>query len=272
MPRKTQPDEHRQAELARALTDRDRAVIASLGDHRVMTTRHLHALHFHNVTPQRSWDRLLALHRWGVLDRFRPYLRWGAVPFRWVLAADGEHVYARIRGLDEPAQRPGSRIALAHSAKLGHILGLSETYAAFATAARTTPGAHLEVWRTEAECARLWGRHIRPDAYLRWIEGDTAVEAFLEYDNGTEGHHQVARKLRGYADHAAAYQRTNHVLFVVPTHTREERLSETLAARTGGGITVHLTTPDLIAAGGAASAIWRPAGDDYRTRLADIAT
>ncbi|GAA1105240.1 replication-relaxation family protein [Nocardiopsis composta] len=263
----------RRGELARLLTDRDRAVIASLGDHRVMTTHHLAALHFHDVASQQARRRLLGLHRRGVLDRFRPHLPRGGAPWHWVLGADGEHIYADIHAMDKPAQRPGSRILIAHSAKLGHALGLAGCHVEFVKAARSS-GARLLRWRTEADCARRWGAHIRPDAYLRWAETEHApvLEAFLEYDNGTEPHFRVARKLRGYTDHAAAHARTDHVLFVVPTAARESGLARALASHTTPAVTVHLTTTALLHAPGPAAAIWRPAHDTGRLTPGDIAT
>ncbi|MDA0564880.1 replication-relaxation family protein [Streptomonospora sp. S1-112] len=270
----TEPvEEARLADLARLLTNRDRAIVADLGDHRVMTTHHLTALHFARTHPSRARRRLAFLHRLGVLDRFRPRLALGTAPWHWVLAAAGEHVYADIHELPEPAQRPGSRIRLAHSARLAHTLGLSACYTAFRTAERAAPGAALLRWRTEADCARRWGRHIRPDAYLLWAQDGRELGAFLEYDTGTERHAQLLRKIRGYTDHAAAYQRTTHVLFVVATRVRLANLAQVLAPHTGDRVDIHLTTETLLHQHGPAHPIWTPAPTPHEhLRLSAIGT
>ncbi|GAA4895863.1 replication-relaxation family protein [Streptomonospora salina] len=264
----------RLAELARLLTDRDRAIVADVGDHRVMTTHHLARLHFTGPDTSRARRRLAALHRYGLLDRFRPILPppRGTAPWHWVLAAAGEHVYADIHELDQPARRPGSRIRLANSTHLHHTLGLADCYTAFRVAERRAPGAELARWRTEADCARRWGRHIRPDAYLRWHQHGRGLEAFLEYDNGTEHYPQVVRKLRGYTDHARAHRRTAHILFVAPTRTRTDRLADALAPHTSDRVVVHVTTADLLQREGPEAPIWRPAHEDAAEPLHAIAT
>ncbi|GAB3455341.1 hypothetical protein GCM10027570_35930 [Streptomonospora sediminis] len=265
-----QVPEGRLAELARLLTDRDRAIVADVGDHRVMTTHQLARLHFTGPATSRARRRLAALHRYGLLDRFRPILPRGTAPWHWVLAAAGEHLYADIHDLDQPARRPGSRIRLANSARLRHMLGVADCYVAFRTAA-DLPGAELARWRTEDDCARRWGRRIRPDAYLRWHQHGRALEAFLEYDNATEHHQQVIRKLRGYTDHARAHQRIAHILFVVLTPARMTNLAEVLAPHVNEHVRTHLTTAGLLHAEGPAAPIWRPAHQHARHALCDIA-
>src|SRR5690606_17433102 len=151
--------------------------------------------------------------------------------------------------------------------------GLAGCHVEFVQAARVS-GARLLRWRTEADCARRWGAHIRPDAYLRWAETEHApvLEAFLEYDNGTEPHFRVARKLRGYADHAAVHAWIDRVQVVVPTAAGESGLARALASHAASAVPVHLTTAALLRAPGPAGAIWRHAHDTTRLTPGDIAT
>ncbi|WP_017624714.1 replication-relaxation family protein [Nocardiopsis chromatogenes] len=268
----THEDAQRHAELALLLSDRDRDVIRAIGKHRVMTTHHLHALFFANVDTTRTRRRLKVLYDSGLLQRFRPSLRKGTAPWHWVLSPEGERLLDDMTGARRPYGAMTPAIRLAHSQRLGHFLGISETYVAFATAGRALPGEGLRGWRNEAECAEKWDRRIFPDAWLLWAQDGTDLGAFIEYDNGTEVLYSVAKKLRRYSDIAAVYGETCFVLFIVPAPGREEALAQTLDLHMKERVQALLTTTGLLAHPGPAAAIWRTAQDHYRMPLSAAET
>ncbi|GAA3730867.1 hypothetical protein HDA32_005595 [Spinactinospora alkalitolerans] len=260
------------AHLADRLTDRDYAILGTVHTHRVLTTLQAGALFFTGPTARNARRRLLALHRYGLLDTFRPTTPGpGTRPVHWTLAPTGARVLAHHRGLglDELGYRHDTAAGIAHSAKLDHTTGLVQTFTAFTLAARATPGAHLAVWWGEVQSAAEWGGYVRPDAYLRWIEEEARVDAFLEYDTGTEALTRVARKLPGYARLAAASRMPSPILFAVPGTARETNLAAALAPHATPATPIRLTTHALLAVPGPAAAIWRAPDSDHRHRLAD---
>ena len=164
----------RLAALAGRLTDRDRTLCRLLHQHRVLTTPQLIDLAF----PSRNAaeHRLAILHQLGVLDRFRPHHTPGSAPYHYVLGPLGAALLA-AEADQEPAQlgyRRDRTLALAHSQRLAHLLGVNSFFCALARAARGQPDAALEVWWSEQRCAAQWGRLVHPDGYGRWREQQTA--------------------------------------------------------------------------------------------------
>jgi hypothetical protein len=258
--------------LAPRVTPRDREILTGLYEHHVMTTHHIHRLHFSEAEARRVRRRLLALHRYGLLDRFRPFNR-KRVPDHWVLAPVGAALVAEHRGL-EPSElgfRQDRVLAWAHSGRLGHMLGLVECLALTTEAARTVPGARLVAWDNERACARRWGRHIRPDAYMRWHQGKVELDAFWEYDTGTEPLTKVRRKMGGYARLARETRLPSIVLFAVHSDQREDNLAVKLAGDASDMVGVYVSTHARLCSRGPAEAVWRATDTPDRLRLVDIA-
>lgn len=259
--------------LAPRVTPRDREILGGLYDHHVMTTHHIHRLHFPGAEARRARRRLLLLHRYGLLDRFRPFFERARVPDHWVLAPTGAAVVAENRGM-EPGElgfRQDRVLAWAHSGRLGHILGLVECLALTTEAARSTPNARLVRWDNERECARRWGRHIRPDAYMCWHQDGLVLDAFWEYDTGTEPLTKVQRKMRGYARLARESRLPSIVLFAVHSDQREDNLAAKLAGDVSDRVGVYVTTHARLGALGPAEPVWRTADSPDRLRPVDIA-
>src|SRR6266511_4357496 len=193
------------AALAARLTLRDRELCRLLAEHRVLTTDQVAALLF--GSPVTARHRLLVLARLGVVERFRPLLAYGdgSAPWHYVLGPAGAAVLAAEQATPErPGWRRDRALAIAHSQRLGHLVGVNGFFAALAGHARHHPDAALAVWLSERQCAARWGHVVRPDGYGRWQHAAQAVEFFLEYDNGTEPLTRVLAKLHGYAELAAA--------------------------------------------------------------------
>jgi hypothetical protein len=184
--------------LASRLTDRDRAIIHLVGEHRVFTTAQLAKVYFNSV--DRAEHRLRELTDARALARFRPYTRHGegSAPFHYVLGSAGAAVLAAEQGI-EPRRlgyRPDKALEIAHSQRLRHLVGVNGFFAALMAYARQqrcqgASAATLAVWWSERRCADRWGDVVRPDGYGRWCEHDREVDFFLEYDRGTEPLHRL---------------------------------------------------------------------------------
>ena len=260
--------------LAPRVTPRDREILNGLYEHHVMTTGHLHRLFFPQTAGRRVRKRLLELHRYELLDRFKPFPG-RHIADHWVLAPMGAALVAEHRGveLSELGFRHDRVLAWAHSGRLGHMLGLVECLALTTEAARSLPVARLVRWDNERECARRWGRHIRPDAYMRWHQGRVELDAFWEYDTGSESLTKVQRKMGGYARLARESRIASVVLFAVHSDQREDHLAAKLSGDVSDQVGVYVSTHARLAAQGPAEAVWRAVGASAspdRLRLVDI--
>ena len=258
----------RLAALAGRLTDRDRTLCRLLHQHRVLTTPQLTDLAF----PSRNAaeHRLAILHQLGVLDRFRPHHTPGSAPYHYVLGPLGAALLAAQTD-QEPAQlgyRRDRTLALAHSQRLAHLLGVNSFFCALARAARGQPDAALEEWWSEQRCAARWGWLVHPDGYGRWREQQSRVDFFLEYDRGSEPLGRLAAKLPGYHALAQASEIATPLLLWLPTPAREAAARQALS---GSSLPVATATPhpDQTPAG----PLWLPLHTSGpRHRLAQLAS
>jgi hypothetical protein len=186
-----------------------------------------------------------------------PGLRTAAPP-HW---PSGRPLLAAERGIpfSELGYRRDRALAWAYSPRLNHLIGVNGVFTGLIAAARRQSAARLDQWWPELRCTKTWGAYTRPDGYGRWREGDTYVDFFLEYDTGTEPLTKVVKKLRGYAELAAADGVTTPVLIWTSSAAREANLHRELrtAAAT---VPVATTSPRAIRDPdqGAAGSIWLP--------------
>ena len=258
----------RLAALTGRLTDRDRALCRLLHQHRVLTTPQLIDLAF--ASRNAAEHRLAILHQLGVLDRFRPHHTPGSAPYHYVLGPLGAALLA-AEADQEPAQlgyRRDRTLALAHSQRLAHLLGVNSFFWALARAARGQPDAALEVWWSEQRCAAQWGRLVHPDGYGRWRQQQSRVDFFLEYDRGSEPLGRLAAKLPGYHALAQASEIATPLLVWLPTQAREAAARQALS---GSSLPVATATPDPDQT--PAGPLWLPLhASGPRRRLAQLAT
>ncbi|MFC5830628.1 replication-relaxation family protein [Nonomuraea insulae] len=219
------------ASLATKLADRDRRLLRLVWTHKVLTSHQLLRLCFDD--PSTARHRLVALHRLGVLDRFRPKPPTGSAPWHYVLGEPGAAALAQEDGVDLPAfgYRQDRALSIAYSQRLAHTVGVNQVFADLYSTARHKPGCSLDTWWPENRCADTWGKHVRPDAYGRWRENGGILDFFLEYDTGTETLDRVAAKLSGYASLAATTRIVTPVLFLTSTPRREKSLHARLQQR-----------------------------------------
>lgn len=237
-----------QAVLAAAahLTARDRLLVRAVGEHRVLTTSQLAALGFGSVITARH--RLTVLAGIGALRRFRPHREVGSAPWHYLLGPVG----AALLGAEDrddrkwvTAVRADRQLALVHSQRLAHLLGVNWFFAALADHARQAGGGcGLRAWLNETDAHEwLFERVLatydysdlpNPDGLGTWAQDGREVTFLLEYDNGSEHLPQLTAKLGGYGGLAKAMATLGHVcpllLFCFPTPRREQAARRALAA------------------------------------------
>jgi hypothetical protein len=258
----------RLAAVAGRVTDRDRRLCQLLAEHRVLTIHQLTQLAFSNHNT--AQDRLTILWRLGLVDRFRPHHTPGSAPYHYVLGPLGAALLAAHHHPDPLPALAGYRrdrnLALAHSQRLAHLVGVNGFFCALAQDARHQDGAELERWWSEQRCASHWGRLVRPDGYGRWREHHRRVDFFLEYDRHTEAPHRLAGKLTGYLQLADASGISTPVLVWLPTPARETTIRHTLTG-TNLQVATATATPNHSPAG----PLWLPLHvSGPRFRLIDL--
>lgn len=258
--------------LAPRITNRDRQILVALWEHRVLTTHHLQHLFFPEAGSRRARSRLLSLHRYGVIDRFRRHAHDRNAPDHWILTPTGAVMVALHQGKEPDALkfRSDRALAVAHSPKLNHILGLAQTRVDFLRGARAS-GAELKEWLGERECEKRFGYDVRPDARLLWCENGLNLRAFVEYDTGTESLTQLKNKMSGYKSRARFRDVVTLVLFIVHSAERGENAAQKLAETCSDRLQVYLTTHHELEQPGAGAPIWRAARKLRPVRLRDIA-
>jgi hypothetical protein len=220
------------ASLAGRLTDRDRAILRLVFDHRVFTSHQLGEAFF--GSHDRAEHRLRELADAEVLARFRPYRRHGegSAPYHYVLGPAGAAVLAAEQGVElrRLGYRPDKALEVAHSQRLAHTVGVNGFFTALHAAARQhrAQGARLAAWWSERQCRERWEPIVRPDGYGRWHEDAREVDFFLEYDRGTEPLDRLTAKLAGYQKLATVTQVPTPVLFWLPTSGREASVRQAL--------------------------------------------
>lgn len=264
--------------LVPKVTPRDRKILNDLYEHNVLTTHHLHQLHFAERSVRMVRLRMQQLRTYGLVSSFRPYAHEGTSPNHWVVDRLGVQLLAvqRNTALADLDYRADHRMRVALDYQLGHVLGLADTFVAFTLAARRARSASLECWYSERESARRWGRHIRPDAYLQWDQDQAELHAFVEYDTGTEPLTKVVRKMKGYTNLATESALDSIVLFAVHSDQRAEHLLDKLATAPSARLRMvgaYVSTHERLHKRGPERAVWRAPGEPrgQRLSLVDIA-
>ncbi len=255
----------------RRLTSRDRWLLDLLAEHQVLSTEHVAALGFDNVHTARN--RLHLLTSRGVLTRFRDCVRPGSQSWRWMLGPVGAAFIAARDGTPTPGA--GTLAAktnrLSASPRLGHLLGVNGFFVDLAAHARHNRGAALSLWWSERTCGTVTGNLVHPDGHGVWVQDGRTVSFWLEYDNATEPTWRVLDKLTGYARLHRAADLDHTVLIRMQTDRQEHTLRARLGDHPGvtGGLRVATASGTGIHPAGA---VWLPAGDTTRRRLADLPT
>jgi len=247
-----------------------------VGEHRVLTTGQLAALGFDSVITARH--RLTVLAEVGALRRFRPHRAVGSAPWHYLLGPVG----AALLGAEDrdnrkwvTAVRAGRQLALEHSQRLAHLLGVNWFFAALAAHARQADSdCGLRVWLNETDAHEWLFEQVlatydhrdlpNPDGLGTWAQDGLKVTFLLEYDNGSEHLPQLTGKLGGYGGLAKAMATSGHVcpllLFCFPTPRREQAARRALAARHDASAMRIATTAINPEHTSPAGPVWLPLG------------
>ncbi|MEQ3551776.1 replication-relaxation family protein [Pseudonocardia nematodicida] len=231
--------------LARHLTDRDRQILRSLADFRLMTGQQLGQLHVDGQTPATAARRrrsvLQRLADCGAIQRLER--RIGGIR----AGSDGQLFALTPLGLTalrlHDPEVPNHRVRLIGDTAPGfqdHLLAITELYVQLREA---DDGHHIELLDFQTEPA-AWRRFtgpagetipLKPDAYLSLGLGELEQRSFVEVDLATESLNVVARKCRRYLEYwqtgteQAAHGVFPRVWWLVPHTRRELRLRELVA-------------------------------------------
>ncbi|WP_187438253.1 replication-relaxation family protein [Actinomadura decatromicini] len=225
----------RVAGLGATLTDRERAIVGTLGAVRVATARQLVALHCADVRPRQARAVLASLADRQVLARLKRVVggaRAGSAGYVYTLGPAG------LRLLASAGSRPRRPWELG-PLFLAHNLAVTELYVGLMLAVRAGEIGAVE-FAAEPACWRSFfgpgGERVtlKPDAYLRSQLGRYVDRWFVEVDLGTESRTTLARK----ADRYRQYWRSGseqaktgvfpRVIFLVPDEHRREVITEVL--------------------------------------------
>ncbi len=220
--------------LRSTLSDRDLAVLGSVGALHFVTTRQIERLYFHrpDTTPlaaaraaRRSLARFFDLHLLDRLERRIGGVRAGSASFVWRLAPAG------VRLLGDGTRRRSREPSLVH---LAHVLDVADLVVRLHELVRHDAAVELLSVETEPACWRpLVGHHgarvmLKPDLRLTVGVDEHELHWFVELDRGTEYRVALTRKLHAYLAawrdggeqaRAGVFPR---VLWVVPDEERAE--------------------------------------------------
>ncbi|MGH2941295.1 MAG: replication-relaxation family protein [Solirubrobacteraceae bacterium] len=270
MPAPTKGDDALVAALAARVTARDRAICDALYEHHVLTATQLAQLHFNS--PGRARQRLVALHRLGVLERFRPHREQGSHPYHYLLDRLGAQLVASQRGLDlaDLDWTRAKTLRLATSTQLQHLIEASGFFTRLAHALRHTPNGQLLTWWGQRRCGQAWGDLVRPDGHARLTLPTGRLDVWLEWDRGTEPHDRLRDKVDRYEELALALEHPLTLLFAAPSDHRERHILDRLPAAQGG-VRVLTTTAQRHHADPLARN-WLTRGARRRLALAELTT
>lgn len=242
--------------LGEQLSERDIAIVSSVGEHRFLTARHLEHLHFDDhattesgarvcrrVLARLTRDRLLVR-----LDRRVGGVRAGSASYVYALGAAGGRL---INGERHRVTEPSILF-------LDHTLAIADIHVELVKATRA---GQLQLVEVEVE-PKCWRRYsgsggsreiVRPDLYVVTASGEFEDCWFVEVDRGTESPAALSRKCRAYE----LYRRSGNeqkargtfplVAWVAPNEARARRI-ELLISR-GRNLNRELfraTTPERL--------------------------
>lgn len=222
------------SQVRQQLSDRDQAVLWSLANLRLMTTRQIERLHFREgsrlTQARRCRHTLERLHRFDLTHRLSRRvggIHAGSSSFVYSLSSRGR----RLLGLDGPAGGRRRRPNEPSVAFQDHVLAITELCVQLHDDAR---GGRFELLGFEPEPA-CWRRYsgvggerliLKPDAFVVIADGEFEILNFVEVDLGTEGRTTLRRKGDTYLDYATSGTEQlrsgvfPRVVFLVPDEAR----------------------------------------------------
>jgi hypothetical protein len=256
---------------ARQLTTRDYTLVALLVDHRVLTTDQITAILF--SARHTSLQRLTALRRLGLVERFRPPRAPTGAPWHWLAGPLAAQYVALARDVHPPTARMLDRRQRATmlSPQLAHTVGANQFFVDLIAHARTDSSARLTRWWPSVMTSAVYGQRIHPDGHGVWRCAGREIGWFLEHDTGSENHTRLIGKLAAYRRLSADPGCDYPILFWLPSQRREANLHRRLTAAACRGLTVATAARDALAGSRPADPVWRLAGSGHhRYALAEL--
>lgn len=230
--------------IQRDLNDREQAILASLQQFRLMTTRQLEVLHFHEHASAQAAARicrrvLARLHELRVIEHLKRRvggIRAGSASYVWRVGEVGDRLLRQASGdgVRQRRKEPTARY-------LDHCLTTAESYLALVSATRAGTIELLDL-ETEPAC---WRRYLsaggaretlKPDLSAVTAAGEYEDHWFIEVDRGTESLPTLLKKCAQYE----RYRRTGReqadggvfplVVWLMPDHVRQSRLHAAVRA------------------------------------------
>lgn len=197
--------------LARRLSDRDRRILTTVAELKLMRSDQIERLFFHEQTSAESGARhcrrtLTQLCELGVLARLERRIggvRAGSSGHIYTLAPAGRRLLAHWNSEERPSNRGVHEPGLPF---VEHTLQITELHVRLHEAHRH---GVVELLGFEGEPA-AWRSYtsatgaavtVKPDAYIRLGLDEWEERCFVEVDLATEGRGALARKMRAYADY-----------------------------------------------------------------------
>jgi hypothetical protein len=232
--------------IAGRLSDRDRAVLASIAEHRFLTVRQVEGLYFPDHAPgsgariaRRTMARLRELGLLGTLPQRVGGVRAGSAGLVHYLDDAGQLLlYGRRK---HRVQDPSARF-------IDHHLAVADTHIGLVSGDRDRTIELVECTVEPASWRRYTGLGgarltLKPDLYVETAAGRELVNAwFVEVDLGTESIPTLVRKCHDYEDYRrSGTEQADHGSFPLVvwsiTHPdaakaerRREALRQTIAA------------------------------------------
>jgi hypothetical protein len=224
------------------LQERDRQILAAVGQHRFLSREQIERLFFGTTT--RANFRLQKLYQHKFLNRLHlPTVR-GSSQAIYCLDRNGVEVAAEALGVP-PATIPWKyKNRDVGALFLKHLLGVNDVRIAFEVAARENSGHELLLWLPEQDAKNGYGWHsgskvLAPDAYGRYGFGDRVISFFVELDRATMTNKRWQEKVDRYLEYSASgrYEerfgmKLFRVLVVTTTPQRRSNLLSVTAERT----------------------------------------
>ncbi|RPA65837.1 hypothetical protein EF294_03615 [Gordonia oryzae] len=223
--------------IADRLSDRDRAILASVDEHQFLTVRQIEGLHFaaissnaRNRIARRVLNRLRGLRVLDTLDRRIGGTRAGSAGLIFHVGVAGDRMLAR-----KTNRRRTGRLRFDPSPRfVNHRLAIADAHVALVVAHRAGDVDLVDGAVEPASWRRFTGigsarRILKPDLYAETASTDDLVSAwFIEVDLGTEHIPTLLTKCREYeAYRQTGFEQSEHGAFPLVvwsvTHANTER-------------------------------------------------
>ncbi|MGH7761014.1 MAG: replication-relaxation family protein [Candidatus Dormibacteraceae bacterium] len=233
------PTQAQLSRLHRSLTQRDLVILQFLHDYRYLNTLQVKELFFPSLRScqirLQHLKNLGLIYVWKVIETPGVRRRHSML----LLSARGARVLADWHGEDDPrAYVERSHDARDHCWHALHDLEANQFFVSIVSRSRQLAGEGLLLWHGEEQVRaerRARAREYKwptptPDGCGVYLANDGRILFDLEWDRATESMDRIRQKIVSYVGYFEHFRNAeqHHVLFVVPTDDREDKLQYTI--------------------------------------------